>query len=132
VNPLVVLLVVGLALVGSWGCGPEQSEGIPVSGTVTFEGAPIPDGYIVFKPIDGAAASDAGKITAGKFEFSATPGAKRVEIDASRPGAIDPESGTPNPVQYIPAQYNRRSNLRIEVSAGAKNCFDFDLRKAKE
>jgi hypothetical protein len=128
---LLAFINVGLALAGSSGCGSGRDNTIPVSGNVTFDGVPVADGYIVLKPIDGATASDAGKIVAGKYEFSAAPGAKRVEIDASRPGPIDPETGTPNPVQYIPPQYNNRSKLRVEVTGGGENRFDFDLRKDK-
>jgi hypothetical protein len=124
-----IVLLSGLLAASSVGCGSSGVVALPISGTVTFGGNPVADGYIVLKSLDGDVASDAGKILDGKFQFQAKPGTKRVEIDASQPGPIDSETGTPIPVSSIPVRYNTNSNLTVEVRVGGTNHFDFDLEK---
>jgi hypothetical protein len=109
------------------GCSSSREERFPVMGTVTFDGQPVPEGYITLKPQEDGIAVDAGKIVNGQFEFEAKVGAKRVVIEASRPGPIDPEMGVPTPVPYIPAKYNTKSTLAAEVKPGSDNRFDFPL-----
>jgi len=77
----VVFCLFALALSG---CGPSGSEKYTVTGTVTFDGQPVPDGHIIFAPTEAGLPPDAGKISRGKFELTATAGKKRVEIHASR------------------------------------------------
>ena len=117
---LLVLLVAG--------CGPSGPETYPVSGTVTWNGDPLPEGDIVFSPVDGSIAPDAGKIVDGKFEFQAQPGEKRVEIDATREsGEVDPVMHMAPREAYIPSKYNSESILKATVTAGGDNAFTFEL-----
>jgi hypothetical protein len=111
------------------GCGPSGPKTYPISGTVSWNGQPVPKGHIVFASADGSMAPDAGAILDGRFAFRAKAGHKRVEVYADR------ESGPPDPVMhiapresYIPAEYNAQTTLTAEVVAGADNEFNFDLR----
>ena len=102
----------------------------PVSGSITFEGQPIPDGDILFITPDGTRGPDPAKVLGGKYELKTTEGKKRVEISASkiRPGGARGAGGEPVPEEYVPARYNTQSELTAEVQAAAKNVFDFELK----
>jgi hypothetical protein len=112
------------------GCGPSNSRMVEVSGTVTWKGEPIPDGYILLQPGDGSITEDSGKITNGKYSVPTKPGWKKVQIHASREtGKIDPVEKRIGREPYIPEEYNARTILKIEVKPGGKNQFDFELPK---
>jgi len=123
-----VAMVCWLAALGS-GCGPSGPKTYPVSGTVTFKGEKIPKGHIVFSPIDGSTAPNAGEIVNGRFDLRATAGKKRVEILADREvGKMDPVMHTIPRQAYIPAKYNTQSTLEREVTPEGDNEFVFDLK----
>ena len=112
------------------GCGTGGPKTVPVSGSVTFAGQPVADGEIAFRSADGAKASWAGPIVAGRYAIKSTVGPKRVEIIAVRPkpGAQPKASGEGviNEM-YIPARYNLESELTADVTAAGPNDFDFKL-----
>lgn len=124
----IMLLVCCLGLMA--GCGPSGPQTVPVSGSVTFAGQPVASGEIAFRSADGATASWAGPIVAGRYAIRSTIGPKRVEIIAVRPkpGAKPKASGEGviNEM-YIPNRYNLESELRAEVTAAGPNEFDFKL-----
>ena len=127
-----LILVVGCSLVMTACGGPAGPAKYEVSGTVTFDGAPVPEGEIIFRAADGGR-SDAGQIKAGQYAFEATEGKKKVSITASRevPGEFDeqnPGEKVPMIAQYIPAQYNEETTLEAEVAGSGGNSFDFDLK----
>jgi hypothetical protein len=113
------------------GCGPGGPKTVPISGSVSFAGQPVAEGEIAFRSADGATASWAGPIVAGRFAIRSTVGPKRVEIIAVRPrsGAKAKASGegVPNEM-YIPARYNLESELEADVTAAGPNEFDFQLK----
>jgi hypothetical protein len=122
----VALLLLAIAPLGCGGSGPET---YPVSGTVTFDGQPVPDGDILFVPADGKGLPDPGKIENGEFSFDAKPGPKRVEIEASRQtGPVDTSMGMAPRQPYIPACYNTETTLTAEVTPDGPNEFDFPLK----
>src|SRR5262245_28596383 len=93
-----------LGLLSLVGCGPNTSE---VSGTVTFEGQPVPEGDIIFSDEANKIAPDASKIKDGKFKFTAKLGKKKVQIQAVKmeklpPGKKGAMGETEIPVGYIP------------------------------
>lgn len=103
----------------------------PVSGTVTWEGSPVPadhNGHITFMPIDTSVTPDACAIGPdGKYTLRASPGEKRVEILISRPSGKKVEAmGMAPQEMYVPRKYNEESKLLIDVKA-EKNEFDFEL-----
>lgn len=120
----ILVLVVG-------GCGSGDGK-VPVTGMVTFDGNPMPDGYVIFTP-EGGGTPVAGPILDGKFAFSALPGNHRVEIEASRfVGPKNPIMGLRPREQYVPARYNSASTLRQEVKAQDTNVFDFSLSSKED
>jgi hypothetical protein len=120
-----------LLLLSANGCGPGDGK-VEVTGTVAFDGNPMPDGYVTFTPEEGGAPA-AGPILAGKFSLRATPGAHRVEIEASRfVGPKNPVMGLQPREQYVPARYNTETTLRGEVKADEPNEFEFNLSSQDE
>jgi hypothetical protein len=102
-----------------------------VSGTVAFDGKPMPDGYVIFTP-EGGGTPAAGPISDGKFSFMASPGNHRVEIEASQfVGPKNPIMGLQPREQYVPARYNSASTLQREVTQDS-NAFDFSLSSKEE
>jgi hypothetical protein len=59
------------------GCGSATS----VSGSVTYDGEPVADGWVTFLPSGGQGKEAGGKITAGKYRVeSIEPGDKIVQV----------------------------------------------------
>jgi len=127
-----VCVTLSLALLVSLGCGPDGSpETLEVSGSVTFDGAPVANGEIIFRDAAGQVRGCGGAIANGKYSFVASPGSKKVEITAIR--EIPGETVEANPGEiiaatemYIPAKYNEQTTLTAEVSE-SETVFDFAL-----
>ncbi len=103
----------------------------PVTGTVTWEGEPIPpdqNGHVTFMPVDTSIAPDSGPIGEdGTFSFRSTPGEKKVEILISRPeGEVVQSMGMAAQEQYIPRKYNEETELRATIVKG-ENDLVFEL-----
>jgi hypothetical protein len=111
-----------LAVLALTGCSSEPPS-CRVTGAVTLDGKPVPDGDIHFRASDGRWGAEVGKIQDGKYQLMAKAGARRVEISASRiiPG------GEP-----VPEEYNAQSKLLAEGTAGGANVFDFNLTSRKK
>ncbi|HEX2474109.1 MAG TPA: hypothetical protein VHK01_05160 [Lacipirellulaceae bacterium] len=108
--------------------GCSQSDLIPVTGTATWKGEPMPSGEAIFFPKDPGVAPSAGRIKDGKFEFLSKAGKMRVEIEAARyTGERDPVEGFLITELYIPARYNKQSELEVEVTPDGENHFEFKL-----
>jgi hypothetical protein len=140
---LAVLLVAFAAGCGGDSGGPER---VPVSGTVTLGGQPLPSGLIRFIP-DGATTgpASAAVIEQGRYELSdddgPVPGHHRVEIEATNylEFAIDDEQAyaaavtagqTPLASNPVPMIYNRQSTLTAEVSPEVERTYDYNLQLA--
>lgn len=126
------------------GCGSSGPPKAEVSGTVTIDGEPVEHGTIAFIPAEGTQGPVSGAtIQDGAYETppggGPVPGMHRVEITARRaaksvevPGAAGVTSGpsAASTVQvmemYIPAKYNTKSELTLDVREG-ENSKDFDL-----
>ncbi|MCG6155475.1 hypothetical protein [Rubinisphaera margarita] len=123
-TPMTLLLFAVTVVTGLTGCssatGPEMFE---TSGSVHWEGAPLKEGRITFRMLDGEGRVYSGPITNGAFNIETLPGEMRVEIIASRPipGKFDHSNGEPAPIgeMYIPAKYNSRSELKYSVGPDA-------------
>jgi hypothetical protein len=113
-----------------------------VSGNVTYRGKPIQEGEIRFIPTgDTKGPTSAGSILDGRYEVTARGGVPvgthRVEVRAFRvksspkptqdlPG-MAPGGGLKE--QYLPKQYNERSDLKATIDSGrSKVTRDFDLK----
>lgn len=124
-------VAIGLAAVAG-GCG-QGGNLSKVTGKVSYDGQPVPEGRILFRSTDGRAYS--GPITNGEYEVMCEPGKMRVEIIASRviPGKfVKGENGEKEPIpaaeMYIPAKYNSASTLTAEVKSSSTEV-PFDLAK---
>lgn len=117
-----------LLLTGCLGSGDGL---VPVTGKVTFDGAPIEDGRIQFRSIEGDQRAFAGVIENGEYTVRVEPGPTAVEIRASRliEGKFDESNpGEPAPMgeMYIPEKYNSRTELEVTVE-GSEVQKDFEL-----
>ena len=112
------------------GCRPSGPEMVPVSGTVTLDGHPLPTAEILFVPEEGAGNPSPGRVTDGRFDLLCLPGKMKVEIRATREfGEVDPAMGARPQQQYLPARYNTATELRAEVRLDSENNFAFELNE---
>jgi len=120
-SPRLAVLVLAASIAFVPGCGgPKPSPLMTVSGTVEVDGEPLKGGQIVFVPLDANLSPEAGTIKDGTFECSSKMGPMRIEITATRknPGGLR--------ANYIPARYNKESELTEDVSA-SNHHWDFKL-----
>lgn len=123
-----------LLLILALGCGGDSSGRYALSGTVTLDGEPVPTGAIAIVPAPGTdAPTSGGSIQAGEYFIPAsegpTAGRYRVEIrwprEAGQVELYPGESGTKFE-EAIPAKYNSKSTLEIQVGEGSTE-HNFDL-----
>jgi hypothetical protein len=121
------------------GCGEKR---LTLSGNVSFDGAPLNNGGIVFVSKDNPQTEFKEKIIDGKYTISipaVTTGNMLVRIYATRlekpkDGAVSEAELKLNPstgmttIMYIPKRYNTESTLTADVSPTA-TVFDFQLEK---
>ncbi|WP_435009193.1 hypothetical protein P12x_000443 [Tundrisphaera lichenicola] len=114
---------------------PRQS----VSGSVTLDGKPLASGSITFDPVGpgnanpvagGAPISNgsyslgaANGLTPGNYLVSIISGGDDAPSAAEAPG-MPPRKAKKDP---IPAKYNTKSTLKVEVKAGDSSSKDFEL-----
>lgn len=107
----------------------------PMTGNVTVDGQPLEKGVITFYP-NGPGTTVGGEIIEGQFKLAqeqgATPGKYRVEIVAYRASGksefdVDLNTQVPIEIQILPARYNVKSQLEVEVADGGSNEFEFAL-----
>ncbi len=114
------------------GCG---GDGVAVSGRVIFDGEPIPEGTITFISADETTLESPvqANIIDGQFVIeSLQPGNYNVAVRATRSaGQVPPEPGTTERVdryeQYIPVNYNSRTELTAEIAGDVDN-LQFELK----
>lgn len=114
------------------GCGDHSAAKLhSVTGTVTLDGEPLPQGDIHFDGTADGLGIDSARIKNGKYALRAKAGRKKVQIVASRevPGKENAGiPGTPVYEEYIPEKYNTKSDLSAEVKEGGENAFPFELK----
>lgn len=125
-TPSVVVLVFAL------GCGSQDPNRGEVSGIVTVNGQPAATGAVAFSPVDGQSPTSGGKIVDGKYTVKASTGTSRVAIRVPKIVGQRKLYNTPDsPVQplmeeTLPAEYNDRTTLTLEVKPG-ENEHNFEL-----
>ena len=113
------------------GCAKKEAPpGDPttaVTGTVTLDGAPLEEGRILFIETDSEPRREyLAMIVNGRFEATAPPGTRRVEIRAyEKPETPTAEAGTYP--QILPDRYNEDSELSAELKADGPNELKFEL-----
>ena len=124
------------------GCGKSGSvEYVVVSGEVSWQGKPVSRGTIRFVPQgETKGPTSAAEIIDGKYEVTARGGVPigehRVEIVAVAGGrsmaeenSMPADDGSARLIQYIPAKYNKQSELKAAIESGIKSIsLDYDLQ----
>jgi len=131
-------MIVALVVLTLVGCGGSGFQVAPVSGTVTLDGAPLPDASVVFQPI-AVGTSDAGQGSVGKTDAAGKftlmtidkqPGAvvanHRVSISTYQADETA-EGMVITAEEKVPAKFNEETELVFEVPAGGTDAADFDL-----
>jgi hypothetical protein len=122
---LIAFAAFGFTIVA--GCSRSTDE-VEVTGSIKWNGKPLSNGMIVLQPQSPNQAPSGGKIADGVFHLRTKPGKMHVEIEAVREtGQKDSETGTMLGEMYIPARYNRKTELEANVTRDGKNHFEFDL-----
>jgi hypothetical protein len=135
-----LVLSVALVLGFASGCtkdGYAELGLVPVTGTVTLDSQPLSGAKVVFESLDkrtSIGVTDAAgryKLMYDSEKAGVTPGPKIVRItrgdtEVEGGGAAEGAAAAAEP---IPARYNRKSELKADVSAGART-FDFALKSA--
>lgn len=148
-------LAVGLLSATAWtlGCGQGSSVDhpttYPVTGTVTYEGAPVEGATVTFRPTTGNQAAFGNTDASGKYSLTtfvsgdgALPGDYKVKIakyevqESTSSGEGDdyvppeelPEGASTGPKNLLPEKYNNdaTSGLTATVTEG-DNMVDFKL-----
>lgn len=96
-------LAVAVAVTCLTGCGQDGPKRYEISGTVTFQGQPVPEGNISFEPVDGETGGGYAFIRDGKYDTSQEGrghlgGNHRVQITGFTGQLADPgnpDSGSP-------------------------------------
>ena len=121
-----------LAILLMCGCGgagdvPPLGE---VTGTVTFDGKPLPGATVKFQPVDGGRQSRGMTDEQGHYvlaysttETGAKAGKHKVQIEYNYVMGEGPAGA----MVEIPAKYNTQSELTKEVKPGEENVIDFEL-----
>ena len=110
-------LLAGVTAVFLIGCGPPGLKLNPVSGTVTFDGEPLPEGRIQFRAVEGDQRAFSGKIEQGPARFHSRQGRGKTvarvvhRFDRTPPG----EPQNPEDMERVFTVQKMTSNAR-EVS----------------
>ena len=124
-----VTLLLFVASLVSAGCGDGKPQKYKLSGTVTYEGQPIPEGSIMFMASDLRGQPETAQISNGKYSVDVTPGQKKVVVEASKfVGPEDKTMGVRPRDQYLPNKYNVDSTLTREVKP-QDDVYDLTLTK---
>ena len=135
-----LVLVCPLALLAAAGC--SQSGFAPVSGQVTLDGKPLPGVIVTFQPQSAQSRNIGGGSSAktdegGNYTLrtmledkeGAVVGPHQVEIASPVDTSSDADTRgrPPKPKVYIPARYNTKTELTMEVPPGGKKDANFAL-----
>lgn len=135
--------VLGLAVAVAvcLGCSPENKLGRqPVTGTISVNGELLDRGSILFAPTDLNGVSSGAEIENGTYTIPAhqglTTGTYTVRIYATDVEAEEvaptlPGPGVKTQPERIPAAYNMKSKLRLEVT-NEPAVFDLDIESKRK
>jgi hypothetical protein len=122
-------LICGL-VVAACGCGhkPQQiKDRASISGTVTFNGSPLPAGTVGLESASGPVSTAIPIGPGGTFSSDRAPlGKNFITVDTS-----SIHFGNPSAFVPIPEKYNnsRTSGLTVDVKPGANENIDLKLEK---
>lgn len=81
-NGILVYLLFTLLSFGMTGCGPSTGE-LKVTGKITIDGQPIPEGGITFEDENRSIAVGGGNIKDGVYSAKVLPGKKKVKVNGT-------------------------------------------------
>lgn len=131
----VLACMTGLSLTG---CGPSDPRRA-IKGKVVLKKEPIKEGIIQFEPLgtSGPTTKGAAVITNGEYTIPADagllPGKYRVRISAGDSTAPEDPNQMPGPggnyvmKDKVPADFNTKSKVEVEVTDKGPNQFDYDI-----
>jgi hypothetical protein len=104
------------------GCGDAvNKKGVTITGTVTYDGQPVPKGYIQFLPEDGKGNNAGVEIHDGKFKAqNVTPGKNRIQISST---ATD--SGPKGPPDMAAMMRQQEQRKRAGMDQGKQAATDY-------
>jgi hypothetical protein len=124
---IIHLLFMGSAFVAlAGGCGGDPGpERIIVSGTITYNGKPIPEGEIRFVPTATSAVPlTIARVVDGRYRadhLGGVPvGTHKIEIQAFHSAAGKAVALGPAPQNYLPKRFNTESQRQIMIDSGAR------------
>lgn len=133
---LLLGLLAGMVTTGCSGTSDKLPSRVPVTGTVIYEGKPVPNATVTFYP-EGADNPGLGTTDAeGKFSLTTykkddgvVPGSQVVVVEVFVEGALPGMEHAPGTKPAIPLKYTRKesSPLRFEVQADKPNEFEIKL-----
>ena len=134
-NRVIAITVLCWTVVWIVGCGPTGPERVVVSGVVTYNGKPIPEGRINFIPKENTAAPMSGAaIQDGQYCVEARGGVPvgtyQIQVEAFKSNAASAEKvfAPGARLQYLPRKFNVDSQLEITIESGSKKVDrDIDL-----
>ncbi|MDR1494383.1 MAG: carboxypeptidase-like regulatory domain-containing protein [Planctomycetaceae bacterium] len=127
-----------------YGCNNDRL--LSISGNVTLDGKPLPEGIIMFLPSGTEGNSASTTITNGKYSVRVSPGKMVIRILAERPYTEEEiKKLRANPMynndpmfqpekmkkQYLPQKYNEKSLLNEEIHGNNKS-LNFNLECSEE
>jgi hypothetical protein len=150
-NMIRKILILALVLVTALGCGGDPGpnavveEVVPASGTLTYQGKPLPFFQISLTPTDGRRAAVGVTDEAGKFSLGtnaagdgAPPGTHKLAVvwvgppqeDDAGQAVIDDPSLLPKPSVKLPAKYASpdESGLTQTIPDGGTTSLQIDLK----
>jgi hypothetical protein len=108
-----------------------------VAGRVTWQGQPLANGIISFRPLDDQPFDSGAVVQQGSFKIppdkGLTPGPYLVRIHASiaDPSLPPPAAGERDMrsgIEILPSKYNTDSELKAEIGRWGRTIVSFDLR----
>jgi hypothetical protein len=130
--------VQAVLLAAVWGCNNGDTPPLgQVSGKVTLDGKPIEGAFLQFEPVDNGLPTAFGRTDKeGRYELwysrgnrGASLGAALVRIRAFQDS--NPDTGEKARPEVIPAKYNVRTDLKVDVTRGSQT-HDFELKSGGE
>ena len=130
--------IVVVCLMFGAGCGAPKPMGDTLKGTVTLDGQPLAKGRVNLVPTDGIGSSAGSEIVDGKFEMRIHSGPKLVEITSDKvtgkQKAYPDDPASPEfdiVTQILPAKYNSKTELKVDVKIGEPTEATFALESEK-
>ena len=108
------LIILALAITG---CGRSDLPPLGrVQGTVTLDGAPLPNAAVGFYPLSGGRQALAIIDQQGHYELTFVDGVSGAKTGMNEVTVFWPDGSTPT--AKIPAKYNAKTDLEVEVKPG--------------